>query len=197
MGKMVEDNMLDILRKMSGRSGKEATGAISKVSDVHGGKALIEKAAKAGIDVAANTPPIVPGSKQAKIKALEGMMGAIGKKGLAKGLGKAALGAISGGLSLGAEAFDAPTTGPDPMSEEGIFESLSPRERDMRTRNLERASETMERQDPERDILEKQAFDKRIEDMYPDTRSFEEQEKEAERKLKARKFRSLLESTRR
>jgi len=138
---------------------------------------------------ASEIPPPLP-----KVAALENMLAKASKHGLGKILGKTALGAISGGLSLGAEAFDATPTGPRVGSEDHEMETMDPNVRELRRVASERSKGTMGRQDFEKDLAEKIRFDNMVENTVPDKLSFEEQDKLATEKFNKQKFQRILDS---
>jgi hypothetical protein len=206
MGKMVDKDELELIKKMvrdgniesnmlKGEEGKvrmagvdfPKTGKTGVSSSTTG---LMDKAMKAGMDVAENTPPAIPGSNQAKIDALQNMLGKVGKKGIGKAGLKGLAGLASGGLSLGAEAFDAEGIGPRPGSEEYEMETMSPKERDLKRYIEEKRSRDTERigsQDSmEKVAMDKVARDNKIEEMFDDGKSFEEADAEAAKKQKIR-----------
>lgn len=174
MSKMADKDELRALQRLAGKTkalGVKGAMEAAEATDQDIIKRLMSKAAKVGADVAANTPPPVPGSAASKIAALEKMLG----KTAGKGIKKAAVigaGPIGMMMSGAAEAADSPEAGESPELEGQMLAEAAARQAykkspagmdaaeargedpyagmSLREKALKRGQDVLERQDPQK-----------------------------------------------
>jgi hypothetical protein len=201
MSKMVNKDSLEFLRKMA-REGnlesrlKESNDAVGRVAGIDFPKGTrvtdTDEAIKRRVLEAMKRPAAMKApADEAMVEGLEKLL----KKAASKGAGKMALGAITGGLSLGAEAADAPEAGESRETEQMMIDrgkaAQDPLEA-LRQLRRKKGKEVLDRQDPEA-AIEDIVNEKVKAELYGmPSEITEDMEKEAERKYKAERIRRGL-----